>query len=77
MRIVHPFYFFALDFLLLQFMVKATFMCIRRRVILKYFVLQCYRKKLDPLEAYVPAVILTEFQIKDLGNAFVVLESMY
>ncbi|WVZ20247.1 hypothetical protein V8G54_007569 [Vigna mungo] len=24
------------------------------------------RKKLDPLEAYVPAVILTEFQIKDL-----------
>ncbi|TKY74858.1 hypothetical protein E2542_SST03622 [Spatholobus suberectus] len=24
------------------------------------------RKKLDPLEAYVPAIILTEFQIKDL-----------
>lgn len=27
------------------------------------------RKKLDPLEAYVPAVILTELQIKDLGNS--------
>uniref|UniRef100_A0A2P2KAZ1 Uncharacterized protein n=1 Tax=Rhizophora mucronata TaxID=61149 RepID=A0A2P2KAZ1_RHIMU len=26
------------------------------------------RKKLDPLEAYVPAVILTQLQIKDLGN---------
>lgn len=27
------------------------------------------RKKLDPLEAYLPAVILTELQIKELGNA--------
>ncbi|GAU26702.1 hypothetical protein TSUD_314790 [Trifolium subterraneum] len=26
------------------------------------------RKKLEPLETYVPAVILTQFQIKDLGN---------
>lgn len=26
------------------------------------------RKKLDPLDAYVPAVILTQLQIKDLGN---------
>ncbi|KAA8538716.1 hypothetical protein F0562_028303 [Nyssa sinensis] len=26
------------------------------------------RKKLDPLEAYVPAVILTQLQIKDLGK---------
>ncbi|CAI9095933.1 OLC1v1031973C4 [Oldenlandia corymbosa var. corymbosa] len=26
------------------------------------------KKKLDPLEAYVPAVILTEMQIKDLGK---------
>ena len=26
------------------------------------------RKRLDPLEAYIPAVILTEFQIKELGN---------
>lgn len=29
------------------------------------------RKKLDPLEVYVPAVILTEFQIKDLGNVLI------
>ncbi|XP_027080025.1 uncharacterized protein LOC113779049 [Coffea eugenioides] len=27
------------------------------------------RKKLDPLESYVPAVILTELQIKDLGKS--------
>ncbi|XP_057799895.1 uncharacterized protein LOC131015508 [Salvia miltiorrhiza] len=26
------------------------------------------RKRLDPLEAYIPAVILTEFQIKELGQ---------
>ncbi|GMP67050.1 hypothetical protein CsSME_00027170 [Camellia sinensis var. sinensis] len=26
------------------------------------------RKKLEPLEAYVPAVILTQLQIQDLGN---------
>lgn len=25
------------------------------------------RKKLDPLEAYIPAVILTQLQIEDLG----------
>lgn len=29
---------------------------------------QLPRKRLDPLEAYIPAVILTEFQIKELGN---------
>ncbi|MED6206878.1 hypothetical protein PIB30_030760 [Stylosanthes scabra] len=27
---------------------------------------RCCRKKLDPLEAYVPAIILAQFQIKDL-----------
>ncbi|KAF3446109.1 hypothetical protein FNV43_RR11288 [Rhamnella rubrinervis] len=27
------------------------------------------RKKLEPLEAYIPAVILTQFQIKDLGQS--------
>ena len=26
------------------------------------------RKKLEPLEAYVPAIILTEMQIQELGN---------
>lgn len=38
--------------------------------------LKCSRKKLDPLEAYVPAVILTQFQIKDLGNAFLLFISL-
>ena len=28
------------------------------------------RKKLDPLEAYVPAVILTQLQMEDLGNNY-------
>lgn len=26
------------------------------------------RKRLEPLEAYVPAIILTEMQIQELGN---------
>ena len=35
------------------------------------------RKKLDPLEVYVPVVILTQFQIKDLGNCLFVLASLF
>ncbi|CAK9168655.1 unnamed protein product, partial [Ilex paraguariensis] len=35
------------------------------------------RKKLDPLEAYVPAVILTEFQIKELGESLEVDQPKY
>lgn len=34
-------------------------------VIMKNFL--CIRKKLEPLEAYVPAVLLSEAQFKDLG----------
>lgn len=42
----------------------------------KYFFLSYMfnRKKLDPLEAYVPAVILTQLQIKDLGNSLFLLK---
>ncbi|KAL3497421.1 hypothetical protein ACH5RR_040153 [Cinchona calisaya] len=35
------------------------------------------KKKLDPLEAYVPAVILTELQIKDLGKSLEVDQPRY
>ncbi|CAN1337848.1 hypothetical protein LINPERPRIM_LOCUS37786 [Linum perenne] len=35
------------------------------------------RKKLDPLEVYVPAVILTEMQIKDLGKTLDVDEPQF
>ncbi|KAK2989442.1 hypothetical protein RJ640_018760 [Escallonia rubra] len=35
------------------------------------------RKKLDPLEAYVPAIILTEVQIKELGKTLEVDQPQY
>lgn len=35
------------------------------------------RKKLDPLEAYVPAVILTQLQIEDLGKTLEVEKPQY
>ncbi|KAF7129680.1 hypothetical protein RHSIM_Rhsim10G0107900 [Rhododendron simsii] len=35
------------------------------------------RKKLDPLEAYVPAVILTQLQIEDLGKTLEVDQPQY
>ncbi|XP_050220541.1 uncharacterized protein LOC126670763 [Mercurialis annua] len=42
-----------------------------------YFDKYVKRKKLDPLEAYVPAVILTQFQIKDLEKILEVDEPQF
>lgn len=35
------------------------------------------RKKLEPLEAYVPAIILTQMQIKELGKTLEVDQPQY